>query len=437
MREVIVFYSWQSDRPARVNRNFIERALETAVKQVNADASLDVRLVVDRDTRGVSGTPPVSQTILEKIKKCDIFLPDLTYVAIVEDGDKAGMPIPNPNVMTEYGYALSVKSHQYMMPVMNIAYGGPDNLPFDLKHLRHPIKYKAREDASDNDRQRERAQLASELESALKLTIRALPAALQPPPLVAAEVRSKAKEWRTAAVQRIGHAPPVPMLSGARLGLHLIPASAFGDGRRAKLSEINQQNNNLVPCNFRDRRPDFDVVVRPDTDCWLVYDPRSTRLHRGATHPEMKTGSRWWSYVFLNGIIEIVTLIDPLGEPEDTGPVEFRGSEIEREIIDTLDRAALVYDAIGMGGPAIVMVTLFDVLNARLIRAHGGYSQGFQRSVVELPDLEIDGVAPPLGRKLLPLINDLWHAAGWVSGTSSYTDGEWHGYSTTHTGAAR
>ena len=32
-----IFYSWQSDAPNNVNRSFIERALELAVRDLNAD----------------------------------------------------------------------------------------------------------------------------------------------------------------------------------------------------------------------------------------------------------------------------------------------------------------------------------------------------------------------------------------------------------------
>lgn len=37
---VTVFYSWQSDTPARVNRNFIEDALKRALKKIAAEAEV-------------------------------------------------------------------------------------------------------------------------------------------------------------------------------------------------------------------------------------------------------------------------------------------------------------------------------------------------------------------------------------------------------------
>lgn len=142
----------------------------------------------------------------------------------------------------------------------------------------------------------------------------------------------------------------------------------------------------------------------------------------------MEVGSPWYSQVYLNGIVEIVKVIDPIGEPEDAGPKEFDGVEIEREIVETLDQAALTYAAVGMGGPAMVMVSLIDVFQHRLYRPHTTYSRGFERPLVELPDLVLPDVTPPLARALRPLLDDLWRAAGWGAGSPSYSDGEWTGY---------
>jgi hypothetical protein len=43
----------------------------------------------------VPGTPPITDTILKKIQNCDIFVPDVTFVA----STAGGKLVPNPNVM--------------------------------------------------------------------------------------------------------------------------------------------------------------------------------------------------------------------------------------------------------------------------------------------------------------------------------------------------
>ena len=95
MREFVVFYAWQSDRPERFNRYLIRFALNLAAKNISADPTVGIRVRIDADIEGVHGHCPVTETILKKIAVCDAFVPDLTFVASIE----AGKLIPNPNVM--------------------------------------------------------------------------------------------------------------------------------------------------------------------------------------------------------------------------------------------------------------------------------------------------------------------------------------------------
>ncbi len=136
-RQITVFYAWQSDRDTNGNQHFIRKALDDAADRMNEDSALGVELKIDADTEGVVGTPPVTETILNKIRTSDIFVPDLTFVAETVGGKL----VPNPNVMVEYGYALRSLTFEAMMPVMNTYYGEPEKLPFDLGHVRHPTQY--------------------------------------------------------------------------------------------------------------------------------------------------------------------------------------------------------------------------------------------------------------------------------------------------------
>jgi hypothetical protein len=162
-----VFFSWQSDRSTQKGRNLIESALESAVSRIAEDTEVDpaVRdLAVDKDTKGVSGSPPIFDTILKKIKEAAVFVPDLTFVGNRVDGD----PTPNPNVLIEYGWALKCLGHHRIVAVMNEAYGKPASLPFDLAHHRFPITYNVPDDASDSLRREQRKKLSETLEAALR-----------------------------------------------------------------------------------------------------------------------------------------------------------------------------------------------------------------------------------------------------------------------------
>src|SRR5258706_14302365 len=158
MDPISIFYSWQSDRDRHVCGRFIALALEAAMEVLQP--RFDALLILDSDTAGVAGTPPVSETILGKIRDCDVFVGDVSFVGATPGGKKL---LPNPNVMTEFGYARSVLDDQQIILLMNTAFGPERDLPFDLAHLRHPVAYALGEDATDGARRQARAAFAVKL----------------------------------------------------------------------------------------------------------------------------------------------------------------------------------------------------------------------------------------------------------------------------------
>jgi hypothetical protein len=171
---VTIFYSWQSDLPNNVNRSFIEKALAAAIKQIGRElnveeAARDEEIVLDKDTKGMPGSPPITDVIFNKITACGIFVADVTFVGKSVNG----RPIPNPNVLIEYGWALKSLGYDRIIRVMNTFYGEPtgENLPFDMRHLRHPITYHLDDHTGDDERERTKEVLAKELARAIRLVI--------------------------------------------------------------------------------------------------------------------------------------------------------------------------------------------------------------------------------------------------------------------------
>jgi len=159
-----VFYSWQSDLRNTLNRALIRKALDDAIRAINADLDVEEAIRVDQDTEGVSGSPPITETILRKIEECSVFLPDVSFVCGTDETRKS----PNPNVMIEYGYALKVCGDERIIPVFNTAFGDWEKLPFDMRHKRRPILYDASDDLNADDRRSVRSELAKKLEAALR-----------------------------------------------------------------------------------------------------------------------------------------------------------------------------------------------------------------------------------------------------------------------------
>jgi len=126
-------------------------------------------LQLDKDTQGVPGTPPIVETIFDKISVASIFVPDLTFIAKSE----SNRLIPNPNVLIEYGWALKELGHSRMVPVMNTAFGEPssDNMPFDMRHLRNPITYHLDGETSAEEKKAIKADLIKSLRGAIELIL--------------------------------------------------------------------------------------------------------------------------------------------------------------------------------------------------------------------------------------------------------------------------
>ncbi len=101
-------------------------------------------IIIDEGTRDVPGAPSIDRTIFEKIDKCDIFVCDVTPIAKL--GQKE---IPNPNVMTELGYALAKVGENRVVFVAMSGDWNHNFMPFDIRNRRIGI-FKTEKDCNLN-----------------------------------------------------------------------------------------------------------------------------------------------------------------------------------------------------------------------------------------------------------------------------------------------
>jgi hypothetical protein len=176
--ERTVFYSWQSESPSSVCRNFIQASLEKALKKLGKDSSTEITPVLDRDTGGVPGTPSISDEIFSKIVFSDVFVADVTLSRRTAEWRLFGFTIthrsrvrrsPNPNVLLELGFAVAHIGWNRIVLVQNAEYGGPDELPFDLRG-RRTVTYHLSPDDEDI-KIASRDELAKQLEIALRSSL--------------------------------------------------------------------------------------------------------------------------------------------------------------------------------------------------------------------------------------------------------------------------
>lgn len=158
MADRTIFYSWQSDTDVKLNRYFIQDALKKAIKQIGKSLDCEEAPRLDQDTNNVPGSPEITNTILNKIDQCSVFVADLSFIART----KRKKNLPNPNVLLELGYAFKAVSASRIITVMNEAFGSAnDGLPFDLAHRRWPISYNLTSDASDDIKKEQKGKLVS------------------------------------------------------------------------------------------------------------------------------------------------------------------------------------------------------------------------------------------------------------------------------------
>ena len=138
--KITIFYSWQSTTDPKYNHNFILECInETKDKIKEEEFYQTIEFDIKDGINGEPGSPSVADTIVEKrIPNSDIFIADLSIVNKKEQKKL----FSNNNVMFEYGVARNALGKERIIGVINTFYGEPEELPFDIQHIRYPIKYK-------------------------------------------------------------------------------------------------------------------------------------------------------------------------------------------------------------------------------------------------------------------------------------------------------
>ncbi|MBL8805550.1 MAG: hypothetical protein JNN22_01790 [Rhodospirillales bacterium] len=164
-----MFWSWQLDTPAVIGKRFIRDALDSAIKDLRNELTVEEcerpdELHVDQDKQGIPGSPDIFPTILAKIEVSTIVIADVTSVGKSIREKKQ----INPNVAIELGYALKCLSDRKLIMIFNRHYGNFEDLPFDLRHKGGGVSFNLSPDASKEEIKTE----AGQLKGALKVAIR-------------------------------------------------------------------------------------------------------------------------------------------------------------------------------------------------------------------------------------------------------------------------
>lgn len=404
MRTFTIFYSWQSDRDARSCKNFIRIAADDAARRVGE--RLGVQVLVDADTEGVSGTPPISDTILKKISASDLFLADMTFVGKTEQ-EKL---LPNPNVMGEYGYALKANGFERILLAMNTAFGPPEKLPFDLHHMRHPVQYALEAGTTDSVRRKERAAFSIRLEAAIGRAVEAL--------LKAPDMRVPAPRWDDAQATLAefvnARAIGLPVLvPPPKLSVWVLPLAAL-DEPPLTAAAVKSLRPRFAPSSTSRVSEGQD-----ERQWWSNAPPQHVP---GKPNPE----STWSFRLTRPGYFEVSATIG--ARIDDDPTIVVNGADIEHLLVSAIDRAADIATELGLTGPALVGAALEGIEDVQMHRSRpGSGGRRIGRPFAALSSVRLGDLAAPAADHLLPMMESMWLIGGWDDGSPFQQDGRWTG----------
>jgi hypothetical protein len=376
-----IFFSWQSDTPPLTGRNFVERALTRAIDQLAADVELEeaVRdLEVDRDTKGVPGSPKIVDTIFSKIDTAEAFVGDMSFVGRRPNGD----PIPNPNVLIEYGWALKSLSHDRVVTLMNTAYGKPDpaTLPFDMRHMRFPIDYDLPEDAAPDQIKAVRAKLAKTLAEALRDILKIPKTPPAPPRLFAARLSGESPGRLRPAGHPLAYSDesffggsprPISLAAGSVSWVRLMPRLAVAQTWSfTELKAAATNNFFLIPYGMG--RGGADIGWLRDNDGFgtrvMVSEPKDEALWASFI---FETGEIWGVDAFTMGASNGYIFIDQPG------------------MVEALTRYRQLLQRLGIAGPYKWIAGLEGVKGRSIAPANAAST--FAPRGAALADVIVDG----------------------------------------------
>jgi hypothetical protein len=424
---ISIFFSWQADRSTRVCRNLQERALERAIESMGRTADLQNAnredFVLDRDTKDEPGSPPVAATIFTKIDAAAVFVPDFTFVGLRPDGRST----PNPNVLVEYGWALKALGYRRIVPIMNTAYGGSleIDLPFDLRHHRHPITYHCPEDADEATRKSVREQLVKELKYAIGLVVSSH--AINTP--IANEPAAwKSADQRSASVTRLirldslgGEEEACPRLTGPKLELSIRPRRR----KSMKVWELVDRLDQLkleLPLFGRDTssrlaRNEYGVCR------YVVNTPAPTKPSLARQIADRVLPGQWvvepepsydaFTQIYPDGemwLVDCAALRWPIDE--EIRPIN---PDIEQQFVSILDRARAALRHFGSAEPYDVVATILGIGSRvlPLMDKRGGLTGRYTPKTDEIEITSEFSVENELDASLdclMPLFDALWES---------------------------
>ncbi len=170
MPDFTIFYSWQMDAPERINKAFVQNALNAAVQDLGNEFTVEPadRITVDQGMKGVPGSPEIATMMFEKIGESAIYVGDISLVGEVRRNGEQVKKVPNPNVNIEEGFAAGVLGWERVICVANTYFGTNEEQSVDQRNRRYPISYRLHPHANKKALAKAALELREDLKAAIE-----------------------------------------------------------------------------------------------------------------------------------------------------------------------------------------------------------------------------------------------------------------------------
>jgi hypothetical protein len=223
---------------------------------------------------------------------------------------------------------------------------------------------------------------------------------------------SIADKVRTFRMQRIEMIldesnTPVPLTSGARLVLHLVPLDAFDLAHSTNIKEVVSNRELLEPMGFGDSNSMHNF------DGYLLHRPGRSDDEEGSFYL-----SRAYSQYFRNGIIESIRVL------KETKEMTIIGKDIESWITESLPNYLELLKKVGISPPVLIMVSLLNArgykigivmgFNHVMTSSNSLPPQGIVQEKLLFPEIMVQDYEDNIATYLHSIFQTMWNAGGWA-----------------------
>jgi len=198
---------------------------------------------------------------------------------------------------------------------------------------------------------------------------------------------------------------PVPLTSGVKVVLHLVPFSAFGLAGAIDIKKVVEVRHLLTPMGWS------SCDYRYNFDGYLAYT---------LTYADSGLLSNSYAQIFRNGCIESVRVIQGVSEKY---PKSLSGTDFERWIMESMPSYLELLKTLEIAPPILVMLSLLDTRGWSMVMGVGRHIipretnlsaiQEIDRDRLLVPEIVLEDYRTDITVPMQVAFDTIWNAAGW------------------------